>query len=388
MPKMTLPQVNLDLTLAAGKQKAIVAVASGKNQEYIVPVDQLRVIPGFNVRVHETDDYRQHLEALKQSIRENGFYINKPLAGYIGSTDGGEDVIYITDGHTRLEAVQEINAEAVDESEEIAGLPVILKPATSNIADLTIALVQDNSGRPLTPYEMGVVVQRLQGMNDETGNPVFTKAEIAKKLSITERYIDDLNLLVDAPAKVRNHVLSGSISSTLAIQELRRDPKKAAERIDLAVSKAKESGKSRATKKHVGGVRMQKVRAAVSLSTGDKMGDVLKALAKDIRDAVPHSSKDDGDALQVDGTITVIMEIPAPEKPVKEKAAKKTAAKKTAAKKTAAKQGSGRKAAKKAGGEEAPAKAEVTSSKADEGEPVKLPPKVPSVDSADDPDDI
>ena len=372
MPKMTLPPVNLDLTLEKGKMRAITEAATGKSTEYVVRVDQLRTIPGFNVRVVETDDYRHDLDALKQSIRENGYYPNKPLAGYIGK-DGEDDVIYVTDGHRRLQAVQEINDEALNDGEAIEGLPVVLKPADSSIADLTIALVQDNSGRPLTPYEMGVVVQRLASMRGEGDEPMFSKADIARKLSITERYIDDLNLLVAAPAKIRTAVLDGTVASTLAIQELRRNPKKAEERITAAIQKAKSQGRTKATRKHVeGNVRMQTIRANVSLSTGDKMGDVLKALAADIRKAIPHSSKDDGDALQVDGTISVAISIPAPEPAPK---AKKAPAKKAAAKKAPAKKSGGSKKAAAAPAAEA-------------GEPAKLPPKVPTVDADNDPDNI
>lgn len=390
MAKMTLPAVNLDLTLEKGRMKAITEAATGKSTEYIVKVDQLRTIPGFNVRVRETDDYRSDLDALKQSIRENGYYPNKPLAGYIGK-EGDDDVIYVTDGHRRLEAVQEINAEALNDGEQIEGLPVVLKPADSSVADLTIALVQDNSGRPLTPYEMGVVVQRLAGMKDGENNPLFTKAEIARKLSITERYIDDLNVLVGAPAKVRTAVLEGSVSSTLAIQELRRNPKKAEERITAAVTKAKASGRTKATRKHVeGNVRMQKVRLNVSMATGTPMGDVLKAMATQIRNTVPHSSKDDGDLLSVDGTLTVVLEIPAPEPapapakaPKAPKAAKpaKAAAKPAKAPKPAKAAASAKKA--NGGAPAAPA-----APAADDGEPAKMPPAVPTVDSDADPDNI
>jgi ParB family chromosome partitioning protein len=309
MAKMTLPAVNLDLTLEKGRMKAITEAATGKSTEYIVKVDQLRTIPGFNVRVRETDDYRHDLDSLKQSIRENGYYPNKPLAGYIGK-DGDDDVIYVTDGHRRLEAVQEINEEALNDGEAIEGLPVVLKPADSSVADLTIALVQDNSGRPLTPYEMGVVVQRLAGMKDGENNPLFTKADIARKLSITERYIDDLNVLVGAPAKVRTAVLEGSVASTLAIQELRRDPKRAEERLMAAVTKAKASGRSKATRKHVEGtVKMQTVRESISIATGDSIKDVLKAMAAKVREVVGH---DGADVLTTDGKLSLVIEIPAP----------------------------------------------------------------------------
>jgi ParB family chromosome partitioning protein len=384
MAKMTLPAVNLDLTLEKGRMKAITEAATGKSTEYIVKVDQLRTIPGFNVRVRETDDYRHDLDSLKQSIRENGYYPNKPLAGYIGK-DGDDDVIYVTDGHRRLEAVQEINEEALNDGEAIEGLPVVLKPADSSVADLTIALVQDNSGRPLTPYEMGVVVQRLAGMKDGENNPLFTKADIARKLSITERYIDDLNVLVGAPAKVRTAVLEGSVASTLAIQELRRDPKRAEERLMAAVTKAKASGRSKATRKHVEGtVKMQTVRESISIATGDSIKDVLKAMAAKVREVVGH---DGADVLTTDGKLSLVIEIPAPAPAPK--AAKKTAAKKTAAKKpaaakatTPAKKGG----SKKANGAKAPAAAAAPA--AEEGEPAKMPPKVPTVDSDADPDNI
>src|SRR5690349_10886068 len=375
--KMNLPAINLDLTLEAGKMKAITAAATGKSTEYIVRTDQLRPLPGFNVRVRETEDYRSHVEALKQSIRENGFYPNKPLAGYIGK-DGDEDVIYVTDGHTRLEAVTEINDEAVDDSDlTIEGLPVVLKPADSSMADLTIALVQDNSGRPLTPYEMGVVVKRLASMKGEGDAPLFSKADIAKRLSVTERYIDDLNVLVDAPAKVRDAVLRGQVSSTLAIQELRKSPKKAEERIAAAVSKATASGKSKATRKDLGGVRMQTIKHSVSVATGDSIKDVLKAIAGKVREVVGHDAED---VLLTDGSITVSIEVPAPEK-AKAAPAKKAAAAKAPAKKAAAAKAAPAKKAAKAAPE--------ATSDADDGEPAKLPPAVKgNADDANDPDNI
>jgi ParB family chromosome partitioning protein len=395
MAKMTLPAVNLDLRLEKGRMKAITEAATGKSTEYVVRADQLRTIPGFNVRVRETDDYRQHLDALKQSIRENGFYANKPLAGYIGK-EGDDDVIYVTDGHTRLEAVQEINAEALNDGEQIEGLPVVLKPADSNVADLTIALVQDNSGRPLTPYEMGVVVQRLAGMKNGEGNPLFTKAEIARKLSITERYIDDLNVLVGAPAKVRTAVLEGTVSSTLAIQELRRSPKKAEERITAAVAKAKSQGRTKATRKHVeGSLRMQTIRTDVSLATGDSIKDALKAIAAKVREVVGH---DGNDVLTTDGKISVAINIPAPEPAPKTAAAPKAAKPAKAPKaakttKAAAAKPAKATGAKKANGSKpaaAPAadKPAIPLTAEDEGEPAKMPPAVPTVDADADPDNI
>lgn len=388
MPKMTLPAVNLDLTLERGKMKAITEAATGKSTEYVVRVDQLRTLPGFNVRVRETEDYRQHLEALKQSIRENGFYANKPLAGFVGK-DGEDDVIYVTDGHTRLEAVQEINAEALSDTDlTFEGLPVVLKPADSNIADLTIALVQDNSGRPLTPYEMGIVVQRLAGMKGDDGGPIYSKADIARKLSITERYIDDLNVLVAAPAKVRTAVLEGTVSSTLAIQELRKNPKKAEERLTAAVQKAKASGRSKATRKHVEGtVRMQTVRHDVSLATGDSIKAALQAVAAKVREIVGH---DDADVLTTDGKISIAIQVPAAKPAASPKASKKAAAKpKTGTKRKQTVQKPSKANGGVGGAPVADDKPAIPLTADDDGgEAAKLPPAVPTVDADADPDNI
>jgi hypothetical protein len=118
------------------------------------------------------------------------------------------------------------------------------------------------------------------------------------------------------------------------------------------------------------------------------MGDVLKAMATQIRQTVPHSSKDEGDLLSVDGTLTVVLVIPAADKPAPAAPAKAAAA----SKKTSGGTKRGRKANGAATAEPAvpaedrpaiPLKAD-----ADEGEPAKLPPAVPTVDADADPDNI
>jgi hypothetical protein len=188
-------------------------------------------------------------------------------------------------------------------------------------------------------------------------------------------------VLVDAPAKVRGAVLRGEVSSTLAIQELRKNPKKAEERITAAVTKVKASGGTKATKKHVEAasneVRMKKVEVRVSLATGDSIKDVLKSLASQIREAVAHG---EDDALLTDGTITAQIMVPeatseapaAAEKPAKAPRKGKAAAKPAEAPDAAP---------------ETPADASGNSTDDTDGDPVKMPPAVPTVD-ADDPDDI
>lgn len=236
----TIPSAKFDTELVPGQIKGAMktAEASEKSGLWMVPLGAIRRIDGFNVRI-ETPDYESHRESIAQSIVTNGFYPNKPLAGYVAQVEG-EPCVFITDGYTRLSAAE----LAVERGAELDKLPIILKPATENMVDLTVALVQDNEGRPLTPFEKAIVVKRLISYGAE-------KTDIASRLSITERYVSDLEVLAGAPAKVRKMVIDGKIAPTEAIKQLRKDPAKAAEKLQKAVDTAAAEGKSRASAKHV-----------------------------------------------------------------------------------------------------------------------------------------
>jgi len=354
--KINIPSSKIDLALAAGKTAdAVKSSGAATGKVYSVPVAAVKVIPGFNVRVN-TPDYVAHRDMIAESIRNNGYDETKPLSGYVAK-EGDENVIYVTDGHTRLDAVNALNADedVVSTGKTIDKVPVVVRATAPSLAELTVALHTNNTGRPLTPFELGVVVKRL--LKEDGAD----KASIAKSLSITPRYVDDVLLLVNSPKVVRTAVLEGKVSSTMAIQTLRKDPEKAADKIEAAVAKATAAGKSKATAKDTG-PKMQKIKTSVSVADGTDMKEIVKAVAANVRAAIVANSDGEGeDAIKVaavDGTITIVVEVPAPVKadPVVAAAAKKPAAKKTpAAKKpAAAKKGGAKKpAAEKAAPEPA-----------------------------------
>lgn len=329
MTKLTLPSSKVDIALAAGSTDAAMKAAEAKSTKlYNVPVAAIKPIDGFNVRVNSAD-YLAHRDMLVASIKANGFDQTKPLAGYVAK-DGDKNVIFVTDGYTRLDAVNTFNADpdtAADD--EIKVLPVLIRTPAPSLTDLTVALHTNNTGRPLTPFELGVVVKRLLR---EDG---VTKAIIATRLAITPRYVDDVLLLVNGPKAVREAVLDGTVSSTMAIQELRKagdNPDAAVERITAAVSKAKAAGKTKATRKDTG-PKMVKVKHSISVAAGTDMKDIVKAAAAHIRAtvaSVPHATDPEAKVADTDGSITLTIEVPAPE-PVKAapkaKPAKKAAAK-------------------------------------------------------------
>jgi ParB family chromosome partitioning protein len=345
---MAIPSSKVDIKLAAGSVEPAMKAAEAKSTKlYRVPITAIKTIPGFNVRV-QSADYLAHRDMIAESIRANGFDQTKPLAGYVAK-EGDKNVIYVTDGHTRLDAVTLVNGGSTDGENLIPTLPVLVHPADKSLADLTVALHTSNTGRPLSPFELGVVVKRL--LKDEGAD----KAEIASRLAVTPRYLDDVLLLVNGPKEVRTAVLEGTVSSTLAIQELRKDPEKAVEKITAAAAKA--SPGKKVTKKDLG-PKMQKVKSTVSIATGTDMKEIVKAVAALVRKAIPaQADGDDEDAIKlalVDGTINLVIEVPAAEKPAKAKPKAKPAAKKAPAKK-AAEPAADKAPAKKASSKKAPA---------------------------------
>lgn len=336
-PAIKIPSSKVEINLTAGGTAAAMKSAEATaGKLYNVPVGAIKLIPGFNVRV-DGPDYRAHRDMLADLIRAKGYDETKPLAGYVAK-EGEDTVIYVTDGHTRLDAVNTINAD--DSNMMIDKLPVIVRTEAPSLSDLTAALHTNNTGRPLTPFELGVVVKRLL---KEDG---AEKATTAATLGVTTRYLDDVLLLVNSPKEVRTAVLQGEVSSTMAIQQLRKagdNPAKAAEVITAAVDKAKKAGKSKATTKDTG-PKMQKIRKSVSIGAGMDMKEIVKAVAAIVRAAVavvPHATDPEAKVADVDGTINLVIEVPGAADPIVKEAVAKPA-----------------KATPKAGGKKAAAAAE------------------------------
>lgn len=387
--KLTLPKAKFSHELhAAPVDPTMKAAEATTGKLYRVPVNAIKVIPGFNLRV-ETPDYVEHRNEIRASIKANGFNPKKPLSGYVAEEDG-KNVIYVTDGHTRLAAVQEYNADPdTAEKDEITHLPVIVAPKETSLVDLLVELHTANTGRKLTPFEQGVLAKRLIGED-------MKKGDIAARLGFTPRYLDDVLLLANADSKVKQHVAAGDVSSTMAIQLLRKDADTAAEKIEGAVKKAATTGK-KATKKHTG-PKMQKIKVSVEVAEGADMKEIVKAVAGKVREAIPVSEgEDDTKIAAVAGVVNLVIEIPAPEveKPVKAEKPKAKSEDKTG-KKTKVKAGDTAKASKPAKKGKKPAKKK-TEAESDLGidgaesldedaEVAVLPPKVASDEGIDEVD--
>lgn len=259
-PAAKMPEV------ASGNAKnALAALEAGKGSPtHMIAPDKLRIIPGFNVRIHETTSYATELDDLKNSIISEGFYQSKPLTGFVGK-EGDEDVIFVTDGHRRLEAVR----AALADGAEIPALPVVLRDSKTSMVDLNVALIKENTGRRLTFYENAIVVNRLLkgGLKDE---------EISDRLNFTKRAVDDFILLITAPRSIRNAVREDKISGSEAVRIIRKHAnlndkgKKAEAVVQKMLDKAAKRGADKATRKDSGDAPVRaKTRGKSETATED-----------------------------------------------------------------------------------------------------------------------
>lgn len=256
-------ELNFNVELVAGStRQAMSEAAATKRDLWTVPIDQLHVIEGFNVRV-ENDDYHAHIRSLADSMRVEGFYPHKALSGFVAKVNG-VNVVYVTDGHCRLKAAK----LAIAEGSQIEKLPVIVSPSDTSLEDLTVALVKSNSGKPLSPFETGIVCSRLVKDGWEV-------KKVSDRLGLSVSYIEDLLSLVGAPLSVRNMVINGQVSAANAVSALRKYGDKASEKLQEALARAQSKGGKKVTAKHMGGGGLKKFYTR----QGPVMVDALRGIA-------------------------------------------------------------------------------------------------------------
>jgi ParB-like chromosome segregation protein Spo0J len=215
----------------------------------MVSPELIRPIKGFNPRIHEAKDagtgksYADELEELKNSIQTEGFFLDKPISGYPGVEDG-ENVVYIIDGHRRMEAVQSL----IDEGVEIGSIPVVLTPANTDPIKLVIQNVKKNLNRRFTFFETSFQVARLLGIGK-------SKADIVELMGLTEVAVQDCLDFIDlVPKPIRDHVKLGHISGTEALRICRmpiyrKDRDKAVIKVQEMIDKAESEGRTKASRK-------------------------------------------------------------------------------------------------------------------------------------------
>lgn len=221
----------------AGSIKRVKESSKRSDSTYFVAPANLQVDPAYNVRVR-TPAYLDYIRQLADDMKANGYDPAQPVSAIVASKDG-EDVLILRAGNTRREAA----LLAISEGADFDTIPVIIRPKTDNDIDQTVDLVKSNSGRPLSTYELSIVVKRLV-------NKELNDSEIARLLSLTPTYVGGLSLLAGVPKKLAMQVVEEKVSAALVIDLVRKHGnQKALEIVEESLAKASAQGKARLTPK-------------------------------------------------------------------------------------------------------------------------------------------
>ena len=299
-------------TIPTAKAPTLTSGAATPGELRQVPVADLHVLPNLNLRVEGTDDYDAGITELAAKIEANGFYDDKPLAGYV-TADGKTIVV---DGHRRLAAVLRLNANSLD-GDVVEHLPVVIKPELDSLADITVAMIATSEGKELTMFEKGIGVKRLMADG-------MTADDIARRLGVSTKTIDNYLIVAGVPAKARDLLLDGKVTSTQVLRT-----KGDATRLEAMVKQATAAGRTRARPSddaqrastppaaNIGTTETTPSPTVdsfdVSFPKGGEMAAAIRQIAQEVRARITHDTGE-GDELLVNAIVTVSVALEAPPK--------------------------------------------------------------------------
>lgn len=223
-----------EIELTPGNVKAAMRDADAKSADlWMVPVANLRLVPGFNIRTLKPE----HVAALKETIKANGYNRGEALKGFVSKEGDEEHIINVWDGQHRLSAVRELIAEG----EPIEFLPVIVSPAGTSMVDVTVGMTMTADKRmALAPQDWATACKRLIGYG-------LGVEDIAQRLGKTKAQIGDFLVLAGASRRVLSMVEDKKVSGTNAIRLLKKHGAGTADVLEKTFEAAKARGKKKVT---------------------------------------------------------------------------------------------------------------------------------------------
>jgi ParB family chromosome partitioning protein len=215
-------EATFDAKISPGVLKEAMKEAGASSGDlWKLPFDQLRIIDGFNLRVHNAQ-YTAKIEEYAETLFNEGWFAHKPMSGLVQrDEETGQSQVFIFDGHTRLLSIPLANHRLAAAGRPlISEVTVIAVPSKKNgkepisMADLTVAMVQGNKSNPHSAYEYAIACKRLA----DDGAPT---AEIARRLGLSGEWVKSLLLLMSAPKELRARVADEALTVTLAVQLLK-----------------------------------------------------------------------------------------------------------------------------------------------------------------------
>lgn len=216
---------------------AIKDIASGRSDLYRLEPAIIQVKADWNSRDASDPANADHIRELKASIREIG--VKKPLVCYMEN-----NVVYVTDGHCRLDAVMQLIKEGV----EIKTVPVMVEDRLSNEADRIFSQIVHNQGKPLTGIEQAKVFKRLIDLG-------WAQKDIALKAGISGGRVSQLLELLTLPLVLQKFITEGKASASMVLGTFKKhngDVALTVAELTGAVAVAATQGRKRAMPKDTG----------------------------------------------------------------------------------------------------------------------------------------
>lgn len=206
------------------KKKDVNGTGTTAAKTYAVPVSELYVEPGFNVR----EINQEHVNEFRDAFIA-GEYI-PPLA--VKVTDKGVKII---DGHHRYYGA----VAAIESGCEV--IRIECKDFTGSDADVLAYMVTSSQGLALTPIERGQAYQSMI-------NQGWSESEIAKKVKRSPADVSMHLELIRCGDGLLNMVRQGEVSATTAVALSREHGANAVSVAGEKLTIAKAKGKKKITK--------------------------------------------------------------------------------------------------------------------------------------------
>lgn len=239
----------------------------GHSDLFKVDPRKIAMLEGWNPR---TVIHRDHLDVLKMSLRDNGFYLDKPLLLH----RTGEQLVLIS-GHCRLQAVLEL----IDEGVPFVSVPAVLEQTGDEGERLARALAANQNSAPLEPLDEARAFTRLIGYGWE---PKRIAEKVGRSLSHVYGRLKLLEADADVLAAAERHEITTS-DVVRVVEKSGRDGTRQAE----ALGRVKEQRQSSAHKRQVDPVE-QETNDAVTVKRlldtyhiGWVMGEILAHVDKE-----------------------------------------------------------------------------------------------------------
>ncbi|WP_186137377.1 ParB/RepB/Spo0J family partition protein [Burkholderia gladioli] len=257
-----------------GNTKAAASQAGATSADlWMTPYDQIRYDPADNVRPVD-EAWVKELTAL---MIQHGYDKGSPLHCYVRK-EGDRDLFYVYKGQHRYLAA----GAAIKAGKDLGKIPLVVRAANEvDRAKMVVDGHHSNRQKAASPLDLAAAIAELRDVHQ------YDQKQICIELGVTDQTIRDIALLEQAPTALHDLVRAGSVAGTLAIEEIRaHGGDKALERIVAGLSKAKEAGKNKVTKKHLNAQPEARATPAALKITDASAKRLLQALQSVLHDPV------------------------------------------------------------------------------------------------------